>query len=231
MTRQQYDAEFKAPAVELVRRKTKPASRMAEELGVPRKTLDRWLAVGRQYPAEPFGGSGRLRADDQRVRALERTVRDLPEENAILKKPCAASPTARSTVSVHPRTPRRLLGHEDVPGAPGLPKRVLRVGAAPYQGGPGAAPHTAGADSGGLRGGRRAVWQPEDHGGPPAGGGSGGRQDGRAVNGPGGAPGPGRAPLQGDHLCRSWPPGGGQCTGAAVHGDAAARGLDRRYHL
>jgi putative transposase len=50
----------------------------------------------------------------------------------------------------------------------------------------GAAPHAAGADSGGLGGGRRAVWQPEDHGGPPAGGGSGGRQDRRAVNGPGG---------------------------------------------
>jgi hypothetical protein len=38
MPRQQYEAECKAPAVERVRRKPKPASRMAEELGVPRKT-------------------------------------------------------------------------------------------------------------------------------------------------------------------------------------------------
>jgi transposase len=86
MTRQQYDAEFKSQAVELVRRKTKPASRIAEELGVPRKTLYRWLEAGRQHPAEPFVGSGRLRAEDQRMRELERTVRDLQEENAILKK-------------------------------------------------------------------------------------------------------------------------------------------------
>ena len=52
--------------------------------------------------------------------------------------------------------------------------------------GHGAAPHAAGADSGGLNRGRRAVRQPEDHGGSPATGGSGGRQDGRAVNGLGG---------------------------------------------
>ena len=38
MTRPQDDAAFKARAVELVARKTKPASVIAEELGVPRKT-------------------------------------------------------------------------------------------------------------------------------------------------------------------------------------------------
>ncbi len=86
MTRQQYAAEFKAQAVELVRRKTQPASRIAAELGVPRQTLYRWLEAGRQHPTEPFVGSGRLRAEDQRMRERERTVRDLPEENAILQK-------------------------------------------------------------------------------------------------------------------------------------------------
>jgi transposase len=81
MTRQQYDAEVKAQAVARVRRKTPPASRMAEELGVPRKTQ-----AGRQHPTEPFVGRGRLRAEDQRMRERERTVRDRQEETAILKK-------------------------------------------------------------------------------------------------------------------------------------------------
>lgn len=58
MTRQQYDAEFKAQAVERVRRKTKPASRLAEELGVPRKTLYRWLEAGRQHPADRWSAAG-----------------------------------------------------------------------------------------------------------------------------------------------------------------------------
>ena len=44
------------------------------------------MEVARQHPAEPFVGSGHLRADDQRLRDLERQIRDLQEENAILKK-------------------------------------------------------------------------------------------------------------------------------------------------
>jgi len=59
---------------------------MAEELGVPRQTRYRWLEAGRQHPTEPFVGSGWLRAEDQRMRERERTVRDRPEENAIFKK-------------------------------------------------------------------------------------------------------------------------------------------------
>jgi transposase-like protein len=51
---QQYDAEFKARAVELVARKTQPASAIAKALGVPRKTLYRWVAETRQHPEEPF---------------------------------------------------------------------------------------------------------------------------------------------------------------------------------
>ena len=83
---QQYDAEFKARAVECVTRKTQPASAIAKALGVPRKTRYRWVAETRQHPAEPFVGRGRLRAEDQHVRDLERQIRDLQEENAILKK-------------------------------------------------------------------------------------------------------------------------------------------------
>jgi transposase len=86
MTRQPYDAEVKARAVAWVARKTKPASVMAEELGVRRKTLYRWMEATRQHPTEPFVGHGHLRGEDQRLRNLERAVHDLAEENAILQK-------------------------------------------------------------------------------------------------------------------------------------------------
>jgi transposase-like protein len=79
MTRQPYDAEFKARAVAWVARKTKPASVIAEELGVPRKPLYRWMEATRQHPAEPVVGHGHLRGEDQRLRDLERAGHDLAE--------------------------------------------------------------------------------------------------------------------------------------------------------
>jgi transposase-like protein len=87
MAGQRYGDQFKEQALALVARQDKSASVMARELGIPRKTLYQWMETARRHPAEPFIGSGHLRADDQRLRDRERQVRDLQEENAILKKP------------------------------------------------------------------------------------------------------------------------------------------------
>ncbi len=84
MTNPRDDATFQAQAMERVWRKTKSARVMAAELGVPRKTVYRWLEVARHHPAAPFVGSGPLRGEDQRVRDREPANRDLREENAIL---------------------------------------------------------------------------------------------------------------------------------------------------
>jgi transposase len=59
---------------------------IAEELGVPRKTLDRWLAETRQHPDEPWVGRGRLPAEDQHLRDLRRRLQDREAEHAIGKK-------------------------------------------------------------------------------------------------------------------------------------------------
>ncbi|MGC8487521.1 MAG: IS3 family transposase [Clostridia bacterium] len=86
MAGQRYSDPFKEQALALAARQDKPASVVARELGIPRKTLYKWMEAARQHPTQPFVGSGHLRADDHRVRDLERQVRDLQEENAILKK-------------------------------------------------------------------------------------------------------------------------------------------------
>lgn len=160
MTPHQYDGEFKARAVELVARKTKPASMIADELGVPCKTLDRWKTATREHPVEPFVGHGHRCADEQRMLDLERAVYDLPAENAILTKRCASSPMARSMVRVYIRLrpPLPLRVHEDGSGVSRLAKRVLRVGGAAAQcpGDPAPGPARAHAD-GRCRGGR-GVW-------------------------------------------------------------------------
>jgi transposase len=44
------------------------------------------MAETRPHPDEPFVGRGRLRAEDQQLRDVQRRIRDLEEENAIGKK-------------------------------------------------------------------------------------------------------------------------------------------------
>lgn len=86
MAKTQYDPEFKAQAVRLVVELHKPARQVAHELGVPEQTLHGWIKAVQQDPARPFVGSGRLRPEDQALRDLHKRIRDLEEENAILKK-------------------------------------------------------------------------------------------------------------------------------------------------
>jgi transposase len=83
---QRYSEEFKQQALALVARKDKPATQIAQELGIPRKTLYKWREAARQHPGEPFVGRGRLRAEDQQLRDRQRQGRNLQEENAIVTK-------------------------------------------------------------------------------------------------------------------------------------------------
>ena len=64
----------------------KSGAQVARELGIPSKTLYGWVAAYKGDPVEPFVGSGHLKAEDQALRDLQRRIRDLEEENAILKK-------------------------------------------------------------------------------------------------------------------------------------------------
>jgi transposase-like protein len=83
MAGQRYREDVKAQALALVAQKVKPATQVAHELGIPRKTLDTWRAAARRHPPEPFVGSGQRRADDQAVDDLRPQIRHLHEEKAI----------------------------------------------------------------------------------------------------------------------------------------------------
>lgn len=52
------------------------------EIGIPHKTLYKWVELTRKDRAAPFG-SGSRRAEDQAVDQLRRRVRDLEEDNAL----------------------------------------------------------------------------------------------------------------------------------------------------
>ena len=85
--RRQYTREFKKEAIGLVLRGDKPATVIARDLGIGVSLLYRWKGDYLADKDNSFPGSGHLQnPDDERVRSLERELRNVKEERDILKK-------------------------------------------------------------------------------------------------------------------------------------------------
>lgn len=85
--RKQYSREFKLEAVGLVIRGEKAATVIARDLGIGVSLLYRWKRDYLEDKDHSFPGTGHLQnPEDERVRTLERELRDLKEERDILKK-------------------------------------------------------------------------------------------------------------------------------------------------
>ena len=84
-----YSIEYKIQAVKRVTEDGKSAAQVSRELGINVNTLREWLRKYREDKAEPFVGSGNLRAEAKSIKELEKRIKDLEEENAILKKAAA----------------------------------------------------------------------------------------------------------------------------------------------
>ena len=84
--RQRYNLEFKKETVKYIQERSKSIPEIAEELNIPAGTLQKWVAKYREFPNEPFVGSGNLRTADKELKKQEQRIRDLEEENEILKK-------------------------------------------------------------------------------------------------------------------------------------------------
>lgn len=81
-----YDKEFKLHAVKQVTEQGKTAAQVSRELDIAQQTLSKWIQKYKEDQSEPFVGSGNLRSEDKALKELEKRLRDLEEENAILKK-------------------------------------------------------------------------------------------------------------------------------------------------
>lgn len=86
-SRRRYDSTFKEEAVKLVLR-GRSLKQVAKDLGIHDGMLSRWK---REYLKDnnAFPGTGNLKPEDQRVRDLEKRLRDAEEERDILKKALA----------------------------------------------------------------------------------------------------------------------------------------------
>lgn len=84
--RQHYSEEFKEQVVRYIQEQTKTLPQIAEELNVPKGTIRQWQAKYRKFENEPLVDRETLRQKDQQLQEQERTIEDLKEEIAILKK-------------------------------------------------------------------------------------------------------------------------------------------------
>lgn len=99
--KKQYSAEFKIEAVKRLEKTGEHLSKVAKELGVAPTTMNGWVKKYKESPETPFPGSGHLKPEDERLRKLEKEIRELKEENDILHQR-RAEPKKRQPTS--PRT-------------------------------------------------------------------------------------------------------------------------------
>jgi transposase len=63
-----------------------PVSKVCQDLGIGKSTLDRWKRELQQNGLSAFPGKGHLRPEEERLRKLERENEILRRERDILKK-------------------------------------------------------------------------------------------------------------------------------------------------
>jgi transposase len=82
----QYEKDFKIQTVKYILENQKPVTQVARELEISDNTLYGWVKQYKADAGQAFVGRGHLKADDQAIRDFQKRIRDLEEENAILKK-------------------------------------------------------------------------------------------------------------------------------------------------
>jgi transposase len=79
-----YDEAFKKETVKYIIENNKAVAQVARETGVNENTLHTWVKKYRQEPA--MKSTQTFSSPDAQVKALQKQLRDLEEENEILKK-------------------------------------------------------------------------------------------------------------------------------------------------
>lgn len=84
--KQIFSKEFKQEAVRLLNAQEKDAAQLARELGVRRNQLYKWQQEIQTYGEEAFPGKGRRPKNRDEASSLRAKIKQLEQENEILKK-------------------------------------------------------------------------------------------------------------------------------------------------
>ncbi len=85
MTKRRYDHNFKMEAIQLVESGRK-ATEVSRDLDIPIQTLSKWLSKYRENGETTFVGSGKISPAKKSEVDLQKRLKELEEENRILKK-------------------------------------------------------------------------------------------------------------------------------------------------
>ncbi len=78
--------EYKKEMVRLVEELGKSPAEVAKDIGVTATSVRRWAVKFGSQGSASFPGKGNLHPVDEEVRKRDKRIKDLEEENAILKK-------------------------------------------------------------------------------------------------------------------------------------------------
>jgi transposase len=86
MAKKSYTKEFKLEAVKLVSEQGLSSKEASSNLGLSLSTLNSWIKKFKEDGGGAFPGSGKLVPSDQKVRDLEKKLKQVTMERDILKK-------------------------------------------------------------------------------------------------------------------------------------------------
>lgn len=84
-----FTEDYKKEIVKLVTELGKNPADVAKDIGVTPTSIRRWVKQYSIHGEDAFPGKGKLRPADAEQKRLEKEIKDLKEENAILKKAMA----------------------------------------------------------------------------------------------------------------------------------------------
>lgn len=84
-----YNQEFKETAIKLALAGDKPISQVAGELGIPPSRLYDWVKAWKKKNGKGDAAPTGKRSTDDELRKLQKRVKELEQENDILKKASA----------------------------------------------------------------------------------------------------------------------------------------------
>lgn len=84
--RRKYTKEFKEEIVQLVIKQGKTQKEVSEDLSINPSTISKWVSEYSEDRENAFPGNGKLKPNDEEIRLMKKRMKDLEEENAILKK-------------------------------------------------------------------------------------------------------------------------------------------------
>lgn len=84
--KQHYNEDFKKRTVKYIQEQTKSLTEIANEMDIPAGTIRKWLNKYREFEHEPLVNSDRVRELERLLKEKEQENADLKDELAIVKK-------------------------------------------------------------------------------------------------------------------------------------------------